>query len=404
MIVRKWIIKILGPLWLIFLLDLVLYFGLNSSIGPRILMKMAIGSEMAGAYKTDAVRFSPFLQHFCAKNLECSGPDGLALRARSLCGKINMLGIMAFHGGLCMDSLKADGLRVNLDKPQAVSRCFGSLGKENGSQGGLKTQVDSLMISNGAISLDFRGGTALLSHLMVTGGFSTVPLVLQGQVAGKYTLTGQPEMEKLFGHTGKFMIDQLAYKGTRLSMNNFSIGNRMIGRFSGILPLGKGPMNLSIFQAYIPELAANGARFTDLQFREGHSSISGVKGEMDLDYFAAEQVEIPGTSFLLSDLWGAMTLSATLITGLDLDQLTLMSKQLNAVLSGSSESVIDASVLKLNVVAWNARGEFLIRNKLYPQAEAGHLYSGVGTILVKIHPFKLESARIHWVTQWSSIF
>jgi len=398
---RKWIIKLLGPLWLIFLVDLVLYFGLNSSVGPRLVMRMVAGQGMSDAYKTDAVRISPFLQHFCVKNLECSGADGLALRARSLCGKINMLGILAFRGGICMDSLKANGLQVNLNRPEAVRKCFSGLGKKDGA--GVRTQVNSMVLSNGAINVDLYEGTAQLSHLMVTGGFSTGPLILHGQVAGKYTLDTLPGMEKVFGHSGKFMVEGLSYKGAVLSTDNFSVGDRVNGRFKGTLPLGKGPMELILFKAGTPELEANGSFFRDLQIRGLFGSISTVKGELVIKDFSAGVMRM-GAGFRLDDLQGTLSLSATLLTGLELDRMEIRSHQMNAVLSGSSESVIDASTLKLNVVVWNARGEFLIRNKLYTGARAGHLYSGIGTVMARLRPFKLESSQIHWVAQWSSIF
>lgn len=401
---RKWILKILCPLWLFFLLDMVLYFGLNSSVGPRLIMSMVFGRDTSNAYKIDAVRVSPFLQHFCVRNVECSDTDGQALKAGSLCGKLNIPGIMAFRGGVYMDSLKADGLSVHLDRPKAVYKCFGSIGKNRSLKGGLKTQVDALSILNGILGFEWHGGSALLSHLIITGNFSTKPLLIHGQVAGKYTLNKIPMLEKLFGNTGKFMIGMLNYKGVTLSMSDLSIGDRLSGRFSGTLPLGKGPMNMEIFHLRIPELTANGGKFNGLQIRGISGNISGVRGRLNLDYFSARSMDISNTKIRIKDLWGSIKMSATLLTGLDLEELTIRSHQINARLSGSSESAIDASVLKLNIVVWNADGVFLLQNGLYPQAETDHMYSGVGTVLVRLRPFKLESSQIHWVNQWSYIF
>ncbi len=389
---RRWILKILVPLWLVFLVDMGLYFGLNSQYGAGLLMHLATGGHTGATYKAGVVRFSPSLQHFCARDLECSDETGRVLLVKSMCGQVDFLGIMGTRGRLCLDSLKIHGMEMNVRG--GASPCIARV----------KTEVHTLNISEGKITIQRRKGKIMLSDLMVSGNATTNPLSFHGQIAGKYGLVGHRVSGRLLGQTGDFRLGKIDYQDSRIAVGEFSINNRVAGSIHSVLPLGQGPMSLAVFQARFPGFTAMGTRFNNIGLNGLWGSVAGVRGELNLDYFHLDSMKIRAQGVEVKDLWGAMDLSATLLSGLDIQRLDLHSDRFDVVFSGASESPMDASNLQLNVVAWNVAGDFLRKTAIYPTAESGHLYSGVGTLAVRLRPFKTESLQIHWVTQWSPVF
>ena len=389
---RKWILRILVPLWLFFLVDQVLYFGLNSSAGPKWAMQLIMGRERAATYKIGGAVFSPLLRHFCARDLECVGPAGPVIRVKSICGGLDPLGMLAARGALSLERLKAVGMEVDLERPEMVKKCLS----------GMRMEILSLNVSDSRVTWGTDKGRIKITNLMVGGTVNTSIRRASVDLAGEYSVRGMPVLQNIIGRHGRFMVSGIKYGPKMISAEDFMVSDRLSGRFRVSLPLGHGPFSLDLYKAFIPGFKTKGTGFSNLRLYGMSGKLTGIDGKMDVNAFTADEVVMGRAG--MHDVWGDLSLSATLFTGLNLDRLELRTREFKAVLTGESASPMTAARLKTQVVIWDARGAFLKKIGLYVRAESSRFYSGVGTVEIQLTPLKLKSPKIDWVVQWAPVF
>jgi hypothetical protein len=263
-------------------------------------------------------------------------------------------------------------------------------------------EVLSLRVSDGRVMIKNNNNSIRLSRIMAGGSIRTKTPQASGDMAGEFDIRGHSWLKGLTGQHGRFMISGLNYHDNLLSVTNFLVSNRLSGRFTGTLPLGHGPFSMDIYRAFVPDGHTGAWNFHGLKINGMSASMSGIDGELLIESFGVKNAVL--NQARIQGLFGRVKISASLFTGLSLENARLWSRQFNASLQGESQSPMTAAILKTSVVIWDARGDFLRASGLYPQAELGRFYSGVGTLEIQLTPLRLKSPKIHWVVQWSPVF